>query len=247
MLHVTPDLLRRLHNHSRKLVIGIEKVLLVLWDFGWQFGPTLNISCACMSCTLYNTNTSSWRLWGHFCFIASRGCSLHASHSNRVSLFATHICTFLHVRVTHTVEPSVQGHPLCIEPVALCHIHVWAVLNTHMTCRPNSWTRTDNSLPQCTSPHQSCEVYPADCCAQKCVETHPWRRHFPVCLRHLIPQTHTRPPCMWVRVLSSCLRALAWTHAHGCICSTDLQLCLRIVSRPRALSRCHSGAVLPWL
>lgn len=93
-----------------------------------------------------------------------------------------------------------------------------------MTYRPNSCTNTNNSLCQCTSPcpkfsspHQSCEVYPADCCAQKCVETHPWRRHFPVCLRHLIPQTHTRAARMWVPggvQLSACISVNTCTRLH---------------------------------
>lgn len=66
-------------------------------------------------------------------------------------------------------------------------------------------------------PHQSCEVYPADCCAQKCVETHPWRRHFPVCLCHLIPQTHTHPARMWVPgavQLSACISVNTCTRLH---------------------------------
>lgn len=36
-------------------------------------------------------------------------------------------------------------------------------------------------------------------------------------------------------VLSSCLCALVWTHAHNYMSSTDLQLCLHIISRPCAL------------
>lgn len=71
--------------------------------------------------------------------------------------------------------------------------------NTHMTYRSNSRARAhthahthrDNSL--CQWAFLGFPPPPADSCAQKCVETHSWRRHFPVCLRHSIPQTHTRP------------------------------------------------------
>lgn len=65
---------------------------------------------------------------------------------------------------------------------AWCPTHAWHTDQTPV----HTHTHTDSSLCQCTLPlssvflpHPPCEVYPADCCAQKCVETHPWRRHFP--------------------------------------------------------------------
>lgn len=48
-------------------------------------------------------------------------------------------------------------------------------------------------------------------------------------------------------VLSSCLCALVWTHAHNCMSSTDLQLCPHIQSTWCTLKVSQQCELLPWL